>query len=64
MVARGGGSRRAVDFVQQTFHLVHGFGQSLNVVPRQSQGGDLGQFPNGGSLGVWHDFPETVHGKV
>lgn len=47
-----------------TSHFFHGSGEHEDVVSGEKQCRDLAQFPHTGTLGVGHDFPQTVQRRV
>lgn len=54
----------AVDLAHQPLHLLQRVAQHQDVISRQEQRGDFGEFAHRRSVRVGHDFPESVHGHV
>lgn len=54
----------AVDLAHQPLHLLQRVAQHQDVVSRQQQSGDFGEFTHGRSVRVWHHLAQPVHGHV
>lgn len=57
-------STAAVDLAHEPLHLLQRVTQHQDVVPREQQRGDLGEFTHGRAVRVGHDLPQPVHGHV
>lgn len=57
-------SATAVDFTYKPLHLFQRVAQHQDVVSRQQQRGDFGEFTHRRSVRVGHDLPQPVHGHV
>lgn len=54
----------AVDFAHQPLHLLQRVAQHQDVVSRQQQSGNFGEFAHGRSVRIWHHLAQPVHGHV
>lgn len=57
-------SAAAVDLAHQALHLFQRVAQHQDVISRQEQRRDFGEFAHRRSVRVGHYFPESVHGHV
>lgn len=58
------GRPSAVYLTHEPLHLFQGVAQHEDVVSREEQRGDLGEFTHGGSVGIGHHLAQPVHGDV